>query len=260
MTGRLGDALRLEWVRVSTVRSTYVLAALAVLLGAAVAALIAELGRGSGPDPTLATMVLTSGGDVIPLPFAATFMAVLGVLGVGHDYRYGLSRVVLTVQPARSVLVVARLIVLAVISLAVAGFGMLLDGALGMLLAGPVMALDAEVARSAVGYLLLTVLWSWLGAAGTWLLRATVPVLTALLVLPLVVEPLLKVLAQADELAWLRPLVRWLPFSAGEAMIAVVPGGDGGEGLSRVQGGLEFAALAFVVLVPAWVLFRRRDA
>jgi ABC-2 type transport system permease protein len=260
MSGTLGDALRMEWVRVLTVRSTFVLAGCALLIGGAAAALMASLGRGSQPDPALAVLVLTSGADLVPLPFAATFMGVLGVLSVGHDYRFGLSRVLLTAQPHRSALLVARLAVLAVVASVVAVTSLLVNGGIGLLLTAGAFAPDGEAVRSAVGYVALTVLWSWLGAATTWLLRATVPALTVLLMLPLVVEPLLQMLALAQDLAWLRPITRWLPFAAGRAMAVAVSAGDSGVGLGRVEGGCVFAALVLAVLVPAWVLFRRRDA
>lgn len=254
------DALRMEWVRLWTIRSTYVLIATAVLVGAAAAALIAGLGRGADPDPTLTAMVLTSGADVVPLPFVATFMGVLGVLSVGHDYRYGLSRSLLAAMPDRSALLAARLIVLGVVSVAVAAVGMLLNGVLGVAFSGVGVIFDAEVVRACLGYLVLTLLWSWLGAAGTWLLRATVPVLTVLLVVPLVVEPLLTTLSLADNLTWLRPVVTWLPFAAGRRMAAVVVGGIGDGGLGRLGGGLVFGGFVLAVLVPAWLLFRSRDA
>jgi ABC-2 type transport system permease protein len=259
MTGRFTDALRLEWVRITTVRSTYVLAAVAILVGAGAAALISGLGRGSGPDPTLSAMVLTSGADVVPLPFTATFMGVLGVLSVGHDCRHGLSRALLIAQPSRCALVAARLVVLAAASAGVAVSGLVLDGGLGAVLGGGTFVLDPDVGGACLGFVLLAVLWSWLGAAGTWLLRATVPVLVVLLVLPLVVEPLLRTLSLAQDLAWLRPVVRWLPFAAGRAMAAAVGGGSGEE-LGRAQGGVVFGGLVLAVLVPAWLLLQRRDA
>lgn len=260
MTGRLLDALRLEWMRAFTVRSTFVLVAAAMLIGAAASALIAGLGNGSDPDPTLSTMVLTSGADLVPLPFTATFMGVLGTLAVGHDYRYGLSRALLVAQPGRSALMAARLVVLGVISAAVAGAGMVLNGGIGVLTSGMSYTLDAGVAASAVGYVLLTVLWAWLGAASTWVLRSTIPVLTVLLVVPLVVEPLLQLLSQDENLAWLRPVVHWLPFAAGRAMTAAVSAEDTGVGLGRVGGGLVFGGLVLVVLLVAWTTFLRRDA
>jgi ABC-2 type transport system permease protein len=260
MSGAFGDALRMEWVRVVTVRSTFVLAGCALLLGGAAAALMASLGRGSQPDPALAVLVLTSGADLVPLPFAATFMGVLGVLSVGHDYRFGLSRVLFTAQPHRSALLVARLGVLAAVAFVVAVMSLLVNGAIGLLLSRGAFAPDGETVRSAAGYLVLTVLWSWLGAATTWLLRATVPALTVLLILPLVVEPLLQMLSPAEDLAWLRPIIRWLPFMAGRAMAVAVSAGDSRVGLGRVEGGCVFAALVLAVLLPAWALLHRRDA
>jgi ABC-2 type transport system permease protein len=254
VNGAVADALRLEWVRLHTVRSTFVLAGASVLLGVLVSALIASLG-GTGRDPALTALVLTAGADVTPLPLAAVLM---GVLSVGHDYRFRLVRATLLVQPRRSALVLARLVVLAATSVAVGVAGMLLSLAVGILLSHGAMALDGNALRAAVGYLVLAVLWSWLGAAGTWLLRATVPVLTILLVTPLAGEPILQVLSQLDGLAWLRPLVHWLPFAAGRALASAVSAGAGGMG--QVEGGAVFGLFVLAILVAGVLAFHRRDA
>ncbi len=264
MTGAVLDALRMERVRVLTVRSTYVLAALGLLLAAAVTVLLAAFissgggsGRGTGADPALTALLLTGGADAVPLPFVAVFMGVLGVLTVGHDYRHGLSRSVFAAMPDRSAVVIARLVVLGGVAVAVSLAAVAVNVLIAAVMCPSVLAVDPSVARALVGSVLLAVLWAWLGAAGTWLLRGTVPVLTTMLVVPLVIEPLLRTLSSARELAWLGPIVRWLPFAAGRAMTAAV---TVGEAPGPVTGGLVFAAFVLAVLLPAWVLLRLRDA
>lgn len=253
----LVDALRLERVRLTTVRSTWVIVGTALGLGVLVSAVIASLGSVER-DPTLTSLVVTTGADITPLPFAAAMMGVLGVLSVGHDYRYGLARATLLVQPNRSALVAARLAVLTAVSVAVVSAGFALNLAVGMLLSRGAMALNSAVWGTFLGYLLLTVLWSWLGAAGTWLLRATVPTLTILLIVPLLVEPIIRMLALLNELSWLRPIADWLPFTAGRAMASAASEGPGG--MSQVTAGAVFGGFVLAVLIPAWLTFRRWDA
>jgi ABC-2 type transport system permease protein len=260
MMRALVDAVRMERVRVLTLRSTYVLSGFAVLLGALLTLLISAGARPDGLDPQLSGVVLTGGAEFVPLPFTAVMMAVLAVLGVGHDYRHGLVRPILTAQPRRWVLVVARLLVLTVVALTVALAGALVNGLIAAAVIGELPPTDRGTGQAVTGYLLLVAMWVWLAAAATWLLRSTVAVLTVLLVTPLVVEPVLSLMSAVDALSWLRPVVRWLPFAAGRVMASSVQfDGDGAE-LTRWQGGLAFSVLVAAVLVPAWLRFTRRDA
>ena len=111
------------------------------------------------------------------------------------------------------------------------------------------------------GYVLLVILWTWLGAAATWLLRSTAAVLTGLFLVPLVVEPLIQGLSVLDSLTWLEPVARWLPFAAGRGMVLTTGAADaGGAELTAVQGGLVFGGLVAVLLAAGWVRFATTDA
>lgn len=254
-------ALRMEWVRMTTLRSTALIIALAMLLGLGVAVIISAATRSEGGsfDTEIGAVLLTGGGGLIPLPLAAIFMAVLAVLTVGHDYRHGLVRPVLGAVPVRSALFVARLWVIAAVAVFVTLASMAVNGATGLLMTGDPPPLSAEVMQAAGGYVLLVVLWAWLGAAATWLIRSTAAVLTALLVIPLIIEPLLGALTQLDALDWLEPVVRWLPFQAGRSMV-LTGGIDEPGALTAVQGGLVFGAFVAVVLAAGWARFGTADA
>jgi ABC-type transport system involved in multi-copper enzyme maturation permease subunit len=184
-------------------------------------------------------------------------MGVLGVLSVGHDYRHGLVRPVLTAVPNRSAVVLARLGVVGLVAAVVGVVGVLLNLACGLLILGGMPA-TPEVVRSVLGYVLLGVFWAWLGAGATWLIRNTAAVLTLLFVVPLVVEPLVVGISDLPMLHWLRPIARWRPFAAGQAMVA--PGGGDGTALSALQGGLVFGAVVAVTLLAGWWQFVTRDA
>jgi ABC-type transport system involved in multi-copper enzyme maturation permease subunit len=252
-------ALRMEWVRLATLRSTVLVVLLALGLGALVALVFAMAVRGETLDGELGAALLTSGGPLVPLPLAAVLMAVLGVLAVGHDYRHGLVRPVLAAVPQRSALVLARLYIVTGVAAVVTVASMAANAGIGFAVTGERPPLDSGVLRVMAGYVLLVVLWTWLGAAATWLLRSTAAVLTGLFLVPLVVEPLVQGLTQLDTLSWLEPVARWLPFAAGRAML-LTPGGDGGADLTALQGGLTFGALVAVTLAAGWVRFVRTDA
>jgi ABC-2 type transport system permease protein len=254
-------ALRMEWVRMTTLRATALIAVLTLLLSLAVALIVANATRDEALDAEISAIVLTGGGALIPLPLAAVFMAVLSVLAVGHDYRHGLVRPVLAAVPRRSALVAARLYVVAAVSVLVTVASLALNGVAAFLVTGDRPPLNPEVLRALAGYVLLVVLWAWLGAGATWLVRSTAAVLTAMLVIPLVVEPLIGTLPALDSMAWLEPVVPWLPFEAGRSMVLTAASGDAvGTEVSALRGGLVFTGFVCAFLAAGWARFANSDA
>jgi ABC-2 type transport system permease protein len=254
-------ALRMEWVRLTSLRSTFLVVLLAFGLGAAVALAVALAVRDEPLDAELGAAVLTSGGALVPLPLAAVMMGVLGVLAVGHDYRHGLVRPLLAAVPQRSALVLARLYVVTGVAATVTVLSMVANAGIAFLVTGERPPLEPGVLRAMGGYVLLVVLWTWLAAGATWLLRSTAAVLTGLFLLPLVVEPLVQGLTVLDSLSWLEPVARWLPFAAGRTMVLTPGAADaGGADLTALQGGLVFGALVAVMLAAGWVRFASTDA
>jgi ABC-2 type transport system permease protein len=254
-------ALRMEWVRLTTLRSTVLVMLLAIGLGVAVALVISTAVRDEALDPEIGAVLLTSGGALVPLPLAAVLMAVIGVLAVGHDYRHGLVRPVLAAVPQRSALVLARLYVVTGVAAVVTIVSMAANAGVAFLVTGQRPPLDGAVLRAMAGYVLLVVLWAWLGAAATWLLRSTAAVLTGLFLIPLVVEPLIQGLTLLDSLSWLSPVAKWLPFAAGRAMVLTSGAADATDTeLTALQGGLVFGALVAVTLAAGWVRFASTDA
>jgi ABC-type transport system involved in multi-copper enzyme maturation permease subunit len=253
-------ALRMEWVRLTTLRSTVLVVTLAVALGGAVALVLSTAIRDERLDTEIGAVLLTSGGALVPLPVAAVLMAVLGVLAVGHDYRHGLVRPVLVAVPHRSALVLARLYVITGVAAAVTVVSMAANAGIGFLVTGQRPPLDSAVLKAMAGYVLLVVLWAWLGAAVTWLVRSTAAVLTGLFLVPLVVEPLIQGLTVLDTLDWLEPVARWLPFAGGRAMVLTAGAADAGGSLTALQGGLVFGGLVATLLAAGWVRFATTDA
>jgi ABC-2 type transport system permease protein len=254
-------ALRLEWVRLTTLRSTLLMVLLAFGLGAAVALVVATAVRDEPLDAEVGAVLLTSGGALVPLPLAAVLMAVLGVLAVGHDYRHGLVRPLLAAVPQRSALVLARLYVVTAVAATVTVLSMVANAGIAFLVIGQRPPLEPGVLRASGGYVLLVVLWTWLAAGATWLVRSTAAVLTGLFLVPLVMEPLVQSLTVLDTLTWLEPVARWLPFAAGRTMVLTPGAADAGGGdLTALQGGLVFGALVAVTLAAGWVRFASTDA
>jgi ABC-2 type transport system permease protein len=261
------DALRFEWVRLRTVRSTYWLIALAIVLPLLLTGLVGYLTRDNPMRSGDAAALLTGGVALLPLlPLPAVMMGILGVLAVGHEYRHATIRPTLTALPARSAIVAAKLVMICVTSAVVAGVGMLLSFALLTVLRGEAPSIDGAGRAALIGYVVLMILWGVVGIGGTLLTRQTALVLPLLFVLPLLVEPILSALTFIPALADLQPLTRFLPFTAGTQLAQPFSIEERGgavfsaDPLSRWQNGAVFAAFAMLLLAPAWLLFEKRDA
>jgi len=210
-------------------------------------------------DPDVQAAALTAGAPDAQLPVLGTLFAVLGVLTVGHDYRYRLVRSVLVAQPRRSLLFAVRLGVLAAASGGAALAGVLLGAAICVLL-GRRPELDPVSLRVLLAHLLVVVLSSWLGAGLTWVARGTVAPIVLLLIVPLMVEPTVTLLGHLhgrwEVLARVAP---WLPSAAARAATSRRLWGTGPD-LGAPAGLGTFAGYTAVVLLAGWLSLRHRDA
>jgi ABC-2 type transport system permease protein len=254
------DALKFEWVRLRTLRSTYWLIGSALLLNAAIALFGAYGTRDFPHAPEYVGAIVTGGGPFVPIPLAAVLLAAIGVFATGHEYRYGTIQPALTALPRRSALLAAKLVVPASVALVVAVLSVLLNIAAMLAVWGDVPGLTAWPVNEAIpGYLVLVVLWTVVGAALAQLFRGVPSALVLLLVVPLIVEQLVVQLSSVDQLTWLRPVLKFLPFMAGQHILDL--GGTSDIDLfSRWASGGVFAVFAALVLTAAWTTFTRRDA
>jgi ABC-2 type transport system permease protein len=264
------DALRFEWTRIRTLRSTYWLTGLALLLSALVAGIVAWVMRGDTIGVGEGGIILTGGSAFSPLPFTAVFMGILGAFAFGHEYRHGTILATLAAVPRRGALAFAKCLVIAIWSLVVAAASVSLNWVVAWALAGESLALvDGAAGRALLGYLCYVVLWGLLGLGLASLLRNMPATLVILLVFPLVVEPVVSSLALLDAMAPVREYVHYLPFTAGNAMSQSVAtpefagGGENpmfGEQPTRLVSGLTFTGWVALVILPALALFHKRDA
>ncbi len=256
-------------MRIRTLRSTYWLTGLALLLSAAVAGIIAYNMRNDPIEAGAAGVILTGGTSFSPLPFVAVFMGIMGVFSFGHEYRHGTILSTLAAVPRRGSLATAKCLVLVAWSLAVAVVSVGLNWLVGWILSGQSLPLtDNPAGPALVGYLCYVVLWALLGLGLGSLLRNLPAAMVVLLVVPLVVEPLVSALTLLPALESIREFVYYLPFTAGKTMLESMDmtqlgGGQEttfGDAPGRVTSGLTFAAWAALLLAPAVALFHKRDA
>ncbi|NUR07423.1 MAG: ABC transporter permease subunit [Nocardioidaceae bacterium] len=266
------EALTYEWLRLRTLRSTWWLTGLAVLLGIGIALLISLAARSeisgnggaSADDVRFLPVAVVSQGSAIFVPYLLAYVvAMIGVFAWGHEYRHGMVRTTLTAVPQRTSVWVAKFTVVGLWVLAVSaltGLVSLLLGALVLSGTGlPMLTGEAwqMLGRCAVYALALT----WLVTAFTAVVRHQVVALVLMFLWPFLIENVISGVVSAvptlDRL--FGDVVRYLPFDAGNAIIREVDIGLGAP-LGAWAGFAVFAGTAVVLMVLSLVLFRGRDA
>lgn len=274
-------ALAQEWVRLRTLRSTWLLSAasLAVTLLAAVAFTLTAgsttAGRsastGSGGPTVLGdqqsfAQVLSAAAQLTPL-----LMGLLGVFAFGHEYRHGTIRPTLTSVPRRPAVAAAKLLGVTLWSAVVGAVCVAASAVVVAVLGGGRFApgvgfTDGPTARVAAGTVLYVVLIALLGLGLGWLFRNIPAAVSLLFVLPLVAEPIVRAILSIHALHSIAGIGRFLPFGAGAQLYAystrvdhTTPAAFRND-LSPLAGGLTLAAVTAVLLAAAFVLFQRRDA
>lgn len=113
------DALRYEWMRLTTLRSTYWLAGLGIGLHLLVMLLIAwgiSVSEMSPSDDQTFSILATGGASIGGPPLLVAYLlGVIGVMAFGHEYRHGMIRATLTAVPSRAVVFAAKVLVVTVV-------------------------------------------------------------------------------------------------------------------------------------------------
>ncbi|MEV7398694.1 ABC transporter permease [Aeromicrobium sp. NPDC092404] len=269
-------ALRYEYVRLRTIRSTYWLIGLALTFQLVMSLLIAwrlsvAADPPSGDDAfdILATIGASAG--LAPL-FVAYIIGLLGVFSTGHEYRHGMIRATLTAVPNRTHVFVAKVISTAVIA-AVAALGCILIALGGMVGFGLDMPSFKELVDLTAGTVIYTALFALSGLAYAALTRNQTAAVALLMLVPTLVEQIIKAIILAIKSSSDDPrgtgglvqILKYLPYDAGGQMytrasiedllgfLGVVPFGP-------VGGGVVMGVFVGGLLALSYVLFVRRDA
>lgn len=268
------EALRYEWVRIRTIRSTIWLSVIALVFGVGLSFLVSmgisfSFRSSEGPvgedlagiGPGVVTQFASIG-----LPyFVAYILAMIGVFAWGHEYRHGMIRATLTALNSRTASWVAKFLV---VGLWVVFVGVLTM--VGSLLAGlvwladdPVRLVTGATAGAAVRTLVYTVLLTWLAAAFTALTRNQTAALVVLFLWPLAVENVIAAVFQlVPALRSHADLTRFLPFNAAGRIVDQTTEATSvfGQPLSLVGALMIFGGVAAVGMAASLALFHRRDA
>jgi ABC-type transport system involved in multi-copper enzyme maturation permease subunit len=241
-------ALKAELRKLFTVRSTYLLAAIAFALGALLIGLwiwgYKDVEHAALNQKALASMIMST------VSIAGIFLSFLAVLLVGHEYRYNTIMYSLTSSNSRSKVFFAKFVVLLVAALVIAG--LITASAIGLFYLGqnlhhvttvtqvvPVWDVVWRAVVTIVGDITFAFIISML-------LRNLIGSIAVVLVLPSTVENLLSLL--------LKDNVKYLPYTAL---------GNLSQNVTTVSHTFSLGVVAVYVAVAgiaSWLLFLRRDA
>lgn len=269
------DALKYEWMRIRTIRSTWWLTILAVFVGTAIAFLVSwgistaiESGQ-DAPSPNemeiLAPMIVGHfSGDGAPF-FLPYFLAMIGVFAWGHEYRHGMIRATLTAVPSRTNAWIAKFIVVGLWVVVVTLVALTISALLGMLWLRDdgIDFTTYAVAGVIVKATAYSLLFTWAATALTSILRQQAAALVLMLLWPLAIENIitviLNVIPRLDDIA---ELTRFFPYDAGARMLGVrdITGTLFGNPLTPWAGFIVFGGFAAILMVASIVLFQKRDA
>ncbi|MEU0390959.1 ABC transporter permease [Streptomyces chartreusis] len=260
------SALRYEWVRLTSVRSTWWLIGLSVV-AQGLLALVLTLSGKSRDEPLAgdaAALALSGGTGMIPLIFV--FMGLIGVFATGHEYRYGTIRASLTAFPRRIHLWAAKTLLVAAVAAVVGTLLAAESLGIGLLVGGPgaeEVFTGPRMGRVAVGYVVFLVVCALFGLALAGITRSIPAAIVLLITLPMIIEGLIALILGMEAFESLRSLAAYLPFTAGERMMAVsaeTPLDGGPAPLRPLTGGLTFTAYGAALLALWGTLFIKRDA
>jgi ABC-2 type transport system permease protein len=250
-----GHALRAEWVKLTTVRSTWWTLAATFALGAGLTILMcwgnAEWLASAEADESPGSFITWG------MMIAQICAVVLGALVVTTEYSTGMIRGSFAAVPARGRVLAAKALLVTAV-LFVVGTVTALVGYLGgnwfLDREGIGMALEGDVLRSMYGSGLFLAGIGLFTVAVGFLLRHTAGTISIVLALMLI----------------LGNMVNLVPGAIGEWLVKLMPGNAGSSVATPVSfnpnllepwtGFAVFAAETGVLLALAWVVVRRRDA
>ena len=270
------DALRYELVRLRTIRSTYWLVGIALGFQFAMSMLIAWRLPSSGPlsggDETFGILVTIGASAGFAPLFIAYIIGLIGVFSMGHEYRHGMIRATLTALPSRTAVLVAKGVVVVVVSV-LAAFACVLVALLSAVTFGVGMPTFTGFREITLGTLIFTALFSLSGLAYSAITRNQTAAVALLLLVPTVIETIIQAVILAIHAGSDDPtgegglvkILKFLPYDAGGQMYTRLSLDDMLEAFGvipfgPVGGGLVMGTFVAILLGISALLFLRRDA
>ena len=264
-------ALRFEWVRVTTVRSTKICLVLALVLAGLLGYGAAnphqdldEFGNSVGP-----VIVDWYNAFSIPLMLSVVLVSVVAAQSIGQEYRFGLIRLTLTAFPKRAQIMTAKLALVALVAVVFA-LTSYAGSWIGLVLRGFAMPPEGTIPPDSTFFfrgVVFVVLWALSAFALAGITRQTAIGIAVPLVSGVILEQILAALL-SSKVPWLTFHLPWS--SAGRWAQQPISGDPSAGGGGAAFGELDvpvgwaavgvFAVWVLVLLALEVVAFLRRDA
>ena len=249
----LPAAMRSEYIKLRSLRSNAVIAALTALLGLsltwATAALVADEVIVSEDVLVLSDVFIYS------MFLAAVIAAITSMLTITSESQYGTLASALTAQPARWVIVAAKTGVAISIGVALGAVSMI-TGAAGAALGGLDSGDPGSIPATVAWALTFSAIASVLGLGVGMIVRHSTAAISGFIIWWLVIENLMAAFLPET-------VARFMPFYAGAAVLGVEVYKTTAEtvavALSRAENALVFGGYAAVAVIAGTVLLYRRD-
>jgi ABC-2 type transport system permease protein len=260
-SGRAGflGALRSEFTKIRSVRSTYwtLITLVVVTIGIGALACVGAVSRGSdvrGPgfDATQRSLAGLILGQLI--------ITVLGALTVTSEYSTGMIRTSLTVQPRRGTLLAAKGVVFTLVSLVTGLVASFVSFFIGQAILSSkhldVALGDPNVLRAVIGGGLFLAVCGMLAFGLGTLLRHTAGAITASIGLLFVLFVLINFLPSS----WQNHVDKWIPFNAGSQIWSTIAPQGNPPMFSPWTGFAVFTGYAVIAIIAGAFVFLKRDA
>ena len=246
------NAIRAEWIKLRTIRSTWVLLIVSVIITLLISTLISMYGidrqDGTG-NVSMISKVL------IGVSLSTSLLGVVATLLASSDFRFTI-RQTYAAEPRRLRVFAAKVITSACATGAVGAFmiGLALGSSALILKArGMQLSFDKQGWSVAIGAWLYLVLFCLAALAIAHIIKHSAGAIVTLLVWTLIVENILIVMS----MSWFKWMTRYFPFSAGQRLVTYQ---DDTQLFGRWTGGLYFAGVIGLLFLLGAFLIQRRDA
>ncbi|MHB1931296.1 MAG: ABC transporter permease [Acidimicrobiales bacterium] len=252
------DAVASEWIKLRSLRSTWITLAVAVLLGVGLGVLISHLAANAYQKHNFTQIWDPAEISLAALGIAQLAVAVLGALAITGEYSSGMVRTSLTAVPRRGRLLAAKAAVLTALCLVageIIGFAAFFLGQLAIGSAAPQATIGApHVLRAVIGAGLYLGVIGLLACGVGFLVRSTAAAVAAMVALVFVLPAILSALPPS----WSNVIGKYWPTEAGAQVFRVIPRST--HVLSPWGGFGDLCLFTAIVFALAYWVLRVRNA
>jgi ABC-2 type transport system permease protein len=257
--------VRSEWIKFTTVRSTWWSIGLVLVLSVGLSLLMAASYASFATDNADAGMPQGNAIAVQVIVFSTVLTqllaVILGAITVTGEYSTGMIRSTLTAAPGRSGALLAKALIVGVTMFLTS----IVVFALTAIITAPVLttnALDLSEPDTSLMPLLgaasYLALMAMMGVGVGFIIRNGPGALAVGIGLVFVAPLLVSFFPRVDDFAWIHDLASYLPSNAGQSLF--LSGGMSGNALETIPAIITMVAWAAVALVGGLTVLKTRDA